>query len=184
MDNHTKFVNEALSAIKAAPKVYKRMLNQEIYTEDNANIFDSEIREMNAAIDALHINSLQQPEANTAAAAGKRLEEIYYPGDSIPLYLDKRSETLKVIQRLRNEAHRFGLNFHRSKRSKAALSSVLDDIEGIGPKTRIKLIKKFKSFKNIKNATKNEITEIIGVSKATNLIKKIHQTLTNKKTII
>ena len=77
MDNHTKFVNEALSSIRAAPKVYKRMLNQDIYTEDNANIFDSEIREMNAAIDALHINSLQQPEANTAAAAGKRLEEIY-----------------------------------------------------------------------------------------------------------
>ena len=104
----------------------------------------------------------------------KRLEEIFYPGDSIPLYLDKKSETLKIIQQLRNEAHRFGIKLHRNKRSKSALSSNLDKINGIGVKTQIKLIKKFKSFNNIKMASKKELTETVGISKATKLYKQIH----------
>tara|TARA_B100001059_G_scaffold59211_2_gene54569 strand:- start:2854 stop:4587 length:1734 start_codon:yes stop_codon:yes gene_type:complete len=104
----------------------------------------------------------------------KRLEEIFYPGDSIPLYLDKKSETLKIIQQLRNEAHRFGIKLHRNKRSKSALSSNLDKINGIGVKTQIKLIKKFKSFNNIKMASKKELTEAVGISKATKLYKQIH----------
>jgi len=104
----------------------------------------------------------------------KRLEEIFYPGDSIPLYLDKKSETLKIIQQLRNEAHRFGIKLHRNKRSKSALSSNLDKINGIGVKTQIKLIKKFKSFNNIKMASKKELTDAVGISKATKLYKQIH----------
>jgi len=96
----------------------------------------------------------------------KRLEELFYPGDSIPLYLDKKSETLKVIQMLRNEAHRFGITFHRDKRSKAALNSSIEGIPGIGEKTMIVLMKHFKSVKRLKLATEKEISEVVGISKA------------------
>lgn len=96
----------------------------------------------------------------------KRLEELFYPGDSIPLYLDKKSETLKVIQMLRNEAHRFGITFHRDKRSKSALNSSIDGIPGIGEKTMVVLMKHFKSVKRLKLATEKEISEVVGVSKA------------------
>jgi excinuclease ABC subunit C len=96
----------------------------------------------------------------------KRLEELYYPGDSVPLYLDKKSETLKVIQYLRNEAHRFGITFHRDKRSKSALNSSIEAIPGIGEKTMQTLIKHFKSVKRLKLATEKEISEVVGASKA------------------
>ncbi len=96
----------------------------------------------------------------------KRLEELFYPGDSAPLYLDKKSETLKVIQFLRNEAHRFGITFHRDKRSKAALNSTIETIPGIGEKTMLALITHFKSVKRLKLATEKDISEIIGASKA------------------
>ena len=96
----------------------------------------------------------------------KRLEELFYPGDSAPLYLDKKSETLKVIQFLRNEAHRFGITFHRDKRSKSALNSSIETIPGIGEKTMLTLIKHFKSVKRLKLANEKEISEVIGVSKA------------------
>lgn len=103
----------------------------------------------------------------TIIGIAKRLEEIYYPGDSIPLYLDKKSESLKVIQHLRNEAHRFGITFHRQKRSKAALETELDVIPGIGEKTTIELLKHFRSVKRISEASKKELTEVIGNSRAT-----------------
>jgi excinuclease ABC subunit C len=96
----------------------------------------------------------------------KRLEELFYPGDSVPLYLDKKSETLKVIQHLRNEAHRFGITFHRDKRSKSALNSSIETIPGIGEKTMQTLIKHFKSVKRLKMATENEISAVVGLSKA------------------
>lgn len=96
----------------------------------------------------------------------KRLEELFYPGDSAPLYLDKKSETLKVIQQLRNEAHRFGITFHRDKRSKSALNSSIENIPGIGEKTMETLIKHFKSVKRLKLASENEISEVVGLSKA------------------
>ena len=96
----------------------------------------------------------------------KRLEELFYPGDSIPLYLDKKSETLKVIQQLRNEAHRFGITHHRDKRSKAALNSSVESIPGIGEKTMLTLIQHFKSVKRLKLATEKEISDVIGISKA------------------
>lgn len=103
----------------------------------------------------------------TIIGIAKRLEEIYYPGDSIPLYLDKKSESLKVIQHLRNEAHRFGITFHRQKRSKAALDTELDVIPGIGEKTVIELLKNFRSVKRISEASKRELSEVIGDSRAT-----------------
>ena len=101
----------------------------------------------------------------------KRLEEIYYPGDNIPIYLDKKSETLKIIQRLRNEAHRFGLSLHRNIRSKSALKSPLDEVEGVGPKTKEILLKKFKSLKRIKAAREKEITDILGTLKEKKFLK-------------
>lgn len=100
----------------------------------------------------------------------KRLEELFYPGDSIPLYLDKKSETLKVIQQLRNEAHRFGITFHRDKRSKAALNSSVESIPGIGEKTMLTLIQHFKSVKRLKLASEKEITDVVGVSKAKKIV--------------
>lgn len=103
----------------------------------------------------------------------KRLEEIYFPEDPIPLYLDKKSETLRVIQQLRNEAHRFGITFHRNKRSKAAISSALEDIEGIGQKTARQLLRKFKSVKRIRKSSLQELTEVVGPSKA----KKVYESL-------
>ena len=99
----------------------------------------------------------------------KRLEEIYFPGDSVPLYIDKRSESLKLIQHLRNEAHRFSLAHHRNLRSKSGLHSELDDIPGIGPKSKLDLLNKFKSIKRIKEATITELTELLGMSKAQKL---------------
>ena len=96
----------------------------------------------------------------------KRLEELFYPDDAIPLYLDKKTETLKIIQQLRNEAHRFGITFHRNKRSKEALNTTLETIDGIGEKTVIGLLKKFKSLQRIQSATFEELSEVVGPSKS------------------
>ena len=96
----------------------------------------------------------------------KRLEEIYYPGDAIPLYLDKKSESLKIIQQLRNEAHRFGITHHRNKRSKGAINSELSNIYGVGQKTVLTLLKKFKSIKRLKTATFEDLEQLIGKDKA------------------
>ena len=104
----------------------------------------------------------------------KRLEEIYFPGDSVPLYLDKRSESLKLIQQLRDEAHRFGITHHRKQRSKGSLGTSLDNIRGIGPKTVELLISHFGSVKKVKTAKKEELVNLIGKSKAL-LIQPIRQ---------
>ncbi|EDP96639.1 excinuclease ABC subunit UvrC [Kordia algicida OT-1] len=105
----------------------------------------------------------------------KRLEEIYYPGDSIPLYLDKKSETLKIIQHLRNEAHRFGITFHRNKRSNSALNSELETIAGIGEKTIVELLKKFKSVKRISEASLEDISAVVGNSRAKKIYNNFHK---------
>lgn len=96
----------------------------------------------------------------------KRLEEIFFPGDQYPIYIDKRSESLKVVQFMRNEAHRFGITHHRNRRSKAALSSEILDIDGVGPKTQEILIKHFKSVQGVKAASKDELIEQVGKAKA------------------
>ena len=100
----------------------------------------------------------------------KRLEELFYPNDPVPLYLDKRSESLKVIQQMRNEAHRFGINHHRNKRSKQAIETELDEIPGIGEKTTVQLLRHFRSVKRVKQATKQELIPIVGISKAQKII--------------
>ena len=105
----------------------------------------------------------------------KRLEELYYPNDSIPLYLDKKSETLKIVQQLRNEAHRFGIEHHRNKRSKSALNTELETIPGIGEKTIIELLKQLKSVQRISYATLDELEAIVGVSRAEKIYNYYHQ---------
>lgn len=101
----------------------------------------------------------------------KRLEEIYLPGDPTPIYLDKNSESLRLIQQLRDEAHRFGITFHRQKRSKGQVVSELDAVKGIGVKTKELLLERFKSVKRIKNTPKEELEELIGAKKAKLLLE-------------
>ncbi len=106
----------------------------------------------------------------------KKLEEIYFPGDSVPIYLDKRSETLKIIQHARNEAHRFGITHHRNKRSKNFIQSELLGIEGIGDKTQLQLIKDFKSVSQVKKANFEALKDSIGFAKAQIIWKYFHGT--------
>jgi len=101
----------------------------------------------------------------------KRLEEIYYPGDQYPMYLDKKSETLKIIQQLRDEAHRFGITFHRNKRSKANLGTELENIPGIGRTTADKLLRHFKSVKKIRQASEAELLQTVNKKQAKMLIE-------------
>ncbi len=99
----------------------------------------------------------------------KRLEELFYPNDPVPLYLDKRSESLKIIQQMRNEAHRFGITHHRNKRSKGAIETELSQIPGIGEKTVVELLRQFRSVKRIKAATQQELQGAVGIDKATKI---------------
>ena len=96
----------------------------------------------------------------------KRLEELYFPGDSIPLHLDKRSESLKLIQRMRDEAHRFSLTHHRKRRSAAALQSALDDIPGVGPATRRKLLTEFGTVDAIRGAGEDALLKVVNLKVA------------------
>ena len=120
--------------------------------------------QLSAAVEALESIGLR----GTIAVVGiaKRLEEIYFPGDSVPLYIDKNSESLRVVQHMRDEAHRFGITHHRNRRSKSQIVSELDDIKGIGPKTAEALLKHFKSVKRIREASLEDIAALIGSSKA------------------
>jgi excinuclease ABC subunit C len=112
------------------------------------------------------IDKLGLREKITIVGIAKKLEEIYFPGDSIPIYLDKNSISLKIIQQLRNEAHRFGINFHRDKRSSDMIKSDLDKIKGIGPKTKEILLKHFESVDEIKNVSAGELEKVVGDAKA------------------
>jgi excinuclease ABC subunit C len=113
----------------------------------------------------------------TVIGIAKRLEEIYFPEDPIPLYLDKNSESLKLIQQIRDEAHRFGITHHRLKRSKTQVTSELDAIPGIGEKSKQALLSHFKSVKRLKSATKEEISEIIGSNRASTIYAYFHASL-------
>ena len=127
-------------------------------------IIDGGKGQLNAATEVLReLNLLGKI---TIVGLAKRLEEIFYPGDPFPLVLDKTSETLKVIQHLRDEAHRFGITFHRHIRSKGQIVSELDTIKGIGEKTKEALLKKYKSVKRIREVPSAELEELIGKKKA------------------
>lgn len=120
--------------------------------------------QLSAAVEALESIGLR----GTIAVVGiaKRLEEIYFPGDSVPLYIDKNSESLKVVQHMRDEAHRFGITHHRNQRSKSQTVSALDSVKGIGPKSAEALLKHFKSVKRIREASLEELASVVGNAKA------------------
>jgi excinuclease ABC subunit C len=142
---------------------YKRLLEEEIPLPQLI-VIDGGKGQLTSALKSLDMLGLRGKIAIIGIA--KRLEEIYFPEDPIPLYLDKKSESLKIIQQLRNEAHRFGITLHRNKRSKSAISSELEGIDGVGEKTAKELLKRFKSVKRIKEATIENLKEVVGDSKA------------------
>lgn len=142
---------------------YKR-LQDEKQPFPNLIVIDGGKGQLHAACDALKELGIYSDIPIIGIA--KRLEEIYYPEDSIPLHISKKSESLKLIQQLRDEAHRFAITFHRSLRSKGQTKSELDDIKGIGEKTRLKLLEEFKSFKKITQASEEELAAFIGKQKA------------------
>lgn len=150
---------------------YKRMLEEE-QPLPHLIIIDGGKGQLSSALKSLDALNLRGKIAIIGIA--KRLEELFYPNDSIPLYLDKKSETLKIIQQLRNEAHRFGIEHHRNKRSKSALNTELETIAGVGEKTIVELLKHFKSAKRVANAKLDELEEVIGVSRAEKVYNYYH----------
>ena len=150
---------------------YKRLLEEEA-SLPQLIVIDGGKGQLSSAVKSLDLLGLRGKISIVGIA--KRLEEIYFPGDSIPLYLDKRSESLKILQRARDEAHRFGITFHRQKRSKRSLNSKLDQIEGIGPATRDKLLAHFKSLKRIKEASKEAIESVLGKQKGSKIYTALH----------
>jgi excinuclease ABC subunit C len=142
---------------------YKRMLDEE-RTLPQLVVIDGGKGQLSSAVKSLDALGLRG--RLTVIGIAKKLEEIYFPGDSVPLYLDKNSITLKIIQHLRNEAHRFGINFHRGKRSSKMNNSVLDEIPGIGEKTKELLLKKFGSVKKIAAVPAQELESVVGKKKA------------------
>jgi len=148
---------------EAVYRRYKRMLDED-QSLPQLIVIDGGKGQLSSSLTALERLGLRGKVAIVGIA--KRLEEIFFPGDSLPIYIDKRSESLKVIQHMRNEAHRFGITHHRNKRSKAALTSELTQIAGIGPKTHEELMKRFKTVSAIKNASLEDLTKEIGLAKA------------------
>lgn len=142
---------------------YRRMMDEE-RTLPQLVVIDGGKGQLSSAVKS--IDALGLRGRLTVIGIAKKLEEIYFPGDSVPLYLDKNSITLKIIQHLRNEAHRFGINFHRVKRSSKMNSSFLDEIPGIGDKTKELLLKKFGSVKKIAGASAGELESAVGQKKA------------------
>jgi excinuclease ABC subunit C len=148
---------------EAVYRRYSRML-EEGHSLPQLIVIDGGKGQLSAALKALDKLGIRGKVAIVGIA--KRLEEIFFPGDSLPIYIDKRSESLKVIQFMRNEAHRFGITHHRNKRSKAALTSELISIPGIGPKTQQDLMRTFKTVSAIKSSSLEELQKIVGQSKA------------------
>jgi len=132
-------------------------------------VIDGGKGQLSASLKSLDVLGLRNKIAIIGIA--KRLEEIYYPGDSVPMYLDKTSESLKIIQQLRNEAHRFSITHHRNKRSKSALVNELEQISGIGKQTIVSLLKHFKSAKRVSEASFNAIEEVVGKNRASKIVK-------------
>ncbi len=143
---------------------YTRMMEEAPDDLPQLIVVDGGKGQLSAAVEALDEIGLR----GTIAVVGiaKRLEEIYFPGDSVPLYIDKNSESLRVVQQLRDEAHRFGITHHRNRRSKSAIVSELSQIKGIGPGTEQTLLAHFKSVKRIREASLDALAAVIGPAKA------------------
>lgn len=164
---------------------YKRLLDEESSLPQLV-IIDGGKGQLSSAMKA--ITSLALTEKIQLIGIAKKLEEIYFPDDPVPLHLNKKSESLKLIQQLRNEAHRFGLNFHRQLRSKAQISSALSNIPGIGPKTSQKLLSHFGSIQRIAEAPPDEIIGLAGKSAAQKILNflsaqdETHEEVSNQHT--
>ena len=150
---------------------YKRLVEEE-QPLPQLIIIDGGKGQLSSALKSLDALNLRGKIAIIGIA--ERLEELFYPNDSIPLYLDKKSETLKIIQQLRNEAHRFGIEHHRNKRSKTALNTELETINGVGEKTVVELLRHFKSAKRVANAKLDELEAVVGVSRAEKVYNYYH----------
>lgn len=150
---------------------YKRMVEENEKLPELI-IIDGGKGQLSAAMESITLLGLR--DQLTVIGIAKRLEEIYFPGDSIPLYIDKKSESLKLIQQIRNEAHRFAITFHRNTRSKNFTSTELTTIKGVGEKTAEKLLKHFGSVKKIKEATDEDLIKVIGAA-ATKKIRLLNQ---------
>jgi excinuclease ABC subunit C len=153
---------------------YTRLMTESPDDLPQLIVVDGGKGQLSAAVEALDEIGLR----GTIAVVGiaKRLEEIYFPGDSYPLYISKTSESLRLVQHLRDEAHRFGITFHRDLRSKSQIKSELDNIKGIGPKTAGTLLRQFKSVKRIKEASLQEVATVIGMAKAQIVKKGLEET--------
>ncbi|MES2827186.1 MAG: excinuclease ABC subunit UvrC [Bacteroidota bacterium] len=159
--------NDFATMEEAVYRRYKRMLEEED-TLPQLIIIDGGKGQLSSAMTSLKKLGIEH--RVTVIGIAKRLEELYYPGDSYPLYLDKKSETLKVIQQLRDEAHRFGITFHRKKRDQGTLKTELEEIQGIGKTTADKLLRQFKSVKKIREATEAELATLLNKSQVKTLL--------------
>ena len=146
---------------------YRRLLDEE-QSLPQLIVIDGGKGQLSSAIKSLKLLGIDKQV--TIIGIAKRLEEIYYPGDQYPLYLDKKSETLKIIQQLRDEAHRFGITFHRKKRNNATLASELESIPGVGKASAEKLLRHFRSVKKIKEASEIELLEVLNKSQTAALL--------------
>jgi excinuclease ABC subunit C len=158
--------NDFATMEEAVYRRYKR-LTEEGETLPQLIVIDGGKGQLSSAMNSLKKLGIEKQV--TVIGIAKRLEEIYYPGDSLPLYIDKKSESLKIIQHLRDEAHRFGITFHRKKRDKGTLKSELEDIEGIGKTTVEKLLSKFKSVKKIREASDEQLSEVLNKAQLVSL---------------
>jgi len=156
---------------------YKRLLAED-QSLPQLIVIDGGKGQLSSAVKSLDLLGLRNKIAIIGIA--KRLEEIYYPEDPIPLYLDKKSESLKIIQFLRNEAHRFGITFHRNKRSKTAISNELESIPGIGEQTVVSLLRYFKSAKRVQAASFEDIKMVIGDARATKVVNYFNTKIKEK----
>jgi excinuclease ABC subunit C len=160
--------NDFATMEEAVYRRYKRMLEEE-QPLPQLIIIDGGKGQLSSAMTSLKKLGIEKQV--TVIGIAKRLEELYYPGDSFPLYLDKKSETLKVIQQLRDEAHRFGITFHRKKRDQGTLKTELEGIPGIGKTTADKLLRHFKSVKRIKEAEEQELATVLNKTQVKTLLE-------------
>lgn len=160
--------NDFASMKEIVGRRYKRLLEEE-KPLPKLVVIDGGKGQLSSAVEALAELGIYGKMPIIGIA--KRLEEIYFPGDSYPIHIDKKSESLKLLQRIRDEAHRFAITFHRKVRSKNAFGTQLTAIPGIGEGTAERLLKHFKSVKKIKEASEEQLTEVVGSSKAKTLME-------------
>ncbi len=168
--------NDFASMEEVITRRYSRLIDEK-QPLPNLIVVDGGKGQLSSAVESLR--KLKLYGKVTVIGIAKKLEEIYFPNDSVPLYLDKKGETLRILQQIRDEVHRFGITHHRNRRSKDFTSSALAQIKGIGENTATSLLRQFKSLKRIKEATLEELTEIVGNSKATlvyNYFKEMENT--------